>query len=113
MSDLPSALEILVSVETKGYSLTLERLPTSKKWITGKNLFMGICAPDGLTVRDAYGVFLVEMPLHVGDGLDWVDETGAHVSDYSQALKNTIKRGKVRRSSIIYNTMLFVSQFAK
>lgn len=113
MSHQPSALAILECVEAKGYSLTLERLPTKQKWITGKNLFMGICAPGGLTVRDAYGAFLIEMPLRVGDGLDWVDETGAHVPDYTQALKNTIKRGKVRRGSILYNTLASIAQMAR
>jgi hypothetical protein len=113
MTALPSAKEILDAIEGKGYALTLELRGTAHKWVSGKNLFMGITDSNGMRVRDAYGPVAVEMSLRVGSNLNWTAESGAQVSDHTQALRNTVQRGSVRRSSTIYNAMRILAQLAR
>src|ERR1043166_6113554 len=97
MSESPTAIEILDAIERKGFALTLEVRGTSQKWVTGKNLFMGMNDPHGLRVRDACGPLSIEMPLRVGGVLSWEGEAGERLDNHTQALRHTIKAGKVRR----------------
>lgn len=101
----PSSAEILDAIEGKGYALTLEARRTAQKWVTGKNLFMGIVGPDGTAVRNAYGEVALEVPLRVGQKLNWYSEDGRQVANLSQALRNTVKRGLVRRGSHLHSAM--------
>jgi len=111
--DRPSALAILETIEARGYSLTLELRGTAQKWVTGRNLFMGICAPSGLHVRNAYGPISIEMPLRVAADLNWHGASGEQLADHAQALRNTIRSGKVRRNSHIYRALVCVAQWAR
>lgn len=105
MNSSPTAVELLESVEREGFSLTLELRGTSRKWITGKNLFMGVVDRYGVSVRDAYGPVVMEIPLRVGQCLVWVDAHGERLSSLTKALRNTIVSGRVRRNSHLYGAM--------
>lgn len=108
----PSAVEMLDAIEGKGFALTLEARGTSQKWITGKNLFMGIENRHGIAVRNAYGPVALEIPLRLGDKLNWTALDGSQVDSLSQALRNTVKRGLVRRGSHFYNAICMVAPLA-
>lgn len=113
MTGAPSALEILQSLERAGFALTLEARGTAQKWITGKNLFMGLTDPKGLCVRDAYGMVAIEVPLRAGACLVWVGADGEQLASLSQALRATILSGKVRRNSHFYGALSLLAPLAR
>ena len=98
----PSAHALLAQVQALGYSVTLELRGTTQKWVNGKNLFIGACTPGGLDLRDAYGPVPLEIDLQAGRCLRWQSETGEQAQTHSQALRNAIMAGKVRRNSALY-----------
>lgn len=110
---MQSALELLNTIESKGFALTLEEKGTAQKWVTGKNLFMGLVDPNGLLVRNAYGPVAMEMPLRVSSRLNWQTDTGSIAANASEALRNTVKHGLVRRSSHLHSAMLALSSLCK
>lgn len=109
----PTALELMADIEAKGYALTLDARTTAQKWVTGRNLFMGITGPGGVSVRNAYGPIAIELPLRAGHALDWTAADGGYVASYSEALRDTVKRGAIRRSSTFYQAMRVLAQLAK
>ncbi len=109
----PSAIEILQTIEDKGFRLTLEERGTAQKWVTGRNLFLGLLDPHGMTVRDAYGRVSVEIPLAVRDMLLWMADDGTELVALDQALANTIRLGRIRRNSALYNALLMLAPLAR
>lgn len=111
ISAQPSALELLTAIESKGFTLTLDVRTTPQKWITGKNLFMGITGENGVPVRGAYGPIVLEMPLRVAAKLKWELGDGSQTSSHLEAFRNTVKSGLVRRSSHLHRAMLTLSNY--
>ena len=109
----PSAIELLDAIENKGFALTLEARGTAQKWVTGRNLFMGVTCPNGLTLRDAYGTVAVEIPLRAGYKLDWTTDEGGPAATLAQALRTTVKRGSVRRNSTLYQAIRVLAELVQ
>lgn len=109
----PTAQALLHRVETLGFEFTLAVGGTAKKWVTGKNLFIGACERGGLALRDAYGQVAVEVDLQAGRCLLWQSEGGEQASTHGQALRNAIVAGKVRRNSAMYAGLHLVTQLVQ
>lgn len=106
----PTALALLQQVESLGYSVSLELGGTAHKWVTGKNLFVGACAPGGLTLRDSYGPVRIEVDLRAAGCLLWQSQGGEQARTHSEALRNTIMAGKVRRNSALYRALALLAR---